>query len=66
MAHEIAKLLLEHSGTVVERKEAIRVAVSMGMSLEEIQEYLDWLDTIRPPKEPSKEPPVAGDDRTFQ
>jgi hypothetical protein len=45
MAHEIAKLMLEHAGTFLERAEAIRVAISLGMPLNDIEEYLDWLDT---------------------
>ena len=49
MGHEIAKLLLEHAGTFLERAEAIRVAMSLGMPLREIEEYLDWLDTARGP-----------------
>ncbi len=48
MAHEVAKLLLEHSGTFLERQEAIRSAISLGMPLREIEEYLDWLDATRP------------------
>ena len=48
MAHEIAKLLLEHAGTFLERTRAIEVALSLGMPLREIEEYLDWLDAIRP------------------
>jgi DNA-binding transcriptional MerR regulator len=44
MAHEIAKLILEHAGTVAERSEAVRAA---GMPLSEIQEYLDWLENVR-------------------
>jgi DNA-binding transcriptional MerR regulator len=44
MAHEIAKLLLEHAGTFLERTEAIEIALSMGMPLNEIEDYLDWLD----------------------
>jgi DNA-binding transcriptional MerR regulator len=44
MAHEIAKLMLEHAGTFLERTEAVRVAISVGMPLNEIEEYLDWLD----------------------
>jgi hypothetical protein len=47
MVHEIAKLLLEHAGTVLERQEAIRVAISLGMPLYDIEQYLDWLDSIR-------------------
>jgi hypothetical protein len=47
MAHEIAKLLLEHAETFLERTEAIRAALSLGMPLNEIEEYLDWLDAVR-------------------
>jgi hypothetical protein len=48
LAHEIAKLLLEKAGSFLERKEAIEAAMGMGMPLNEIEEYLDWLDSIRP------------------
>lgn len=48
MSHEIAKLLLEHAGTFLERTEAIKSALSVGMPLNEIEEYLDWLDNYRP------------------
>jgi hypothetical protein len=47
MAHEVAKLMLEHAGTFVERTEAIKVALNLGMPLHEIEAYLDWLDSIR-------------------
>ena len=47
MAHEIAKLVLEKAGTFLERTEAVRTALSLGMSLEEIESYLDWLDNMR-------------------
>lgn len=47
MAHEIAKLLLEHAGTFLERTEAVKSAIAMGMPLNEIEEYLDWVDLIR-------------------
>jgi hypothetical protein len=47
MAHEIAKLLLEHAGTFIERQEAIKVAIRLGMPLHAIEEYLDWLDSLR-------------------
>jgi DNA-binding transcriptional MerR regulator len=47
MAHEIAKLLLEKAGTFLERKEAIRTALSLGMPLDEIESYLDWHDNVR-------------------
>jgi DNA-binding transcriptional MerR regulator len=49
MVHEIAKLMLEHAGTFLERAEAIRTALSLGMPLHEIEEYLDWLDATRGP-----------------
>ena len=48
MAHEIAKLLLEHAGTFLERQEAIQSALYLGMTLHEIEQYMDWLDSVRP------------------
>jgi hypothetical protein len=47
VAHEVAKLMLEHAGTFVERTEAIKLALNLGMPLNEIEDYLDWLDSIR-------------------
>ncbi len=47
MPHEIAKLLLEHAETFLERTEAIKTALYLGMPLHEIDEYLDWLDVLR-------------------
>jgi DNA-binding transcriptional MerR regulator len=47
MAHEVAKLMLEHAGTFLARAEAIKVAMNLGMPLNEIEEYLDWLDAMR-------------------
>jgi len=47
MAHEVAKLMLEHAGTFLERTEAIKVALSLGMPLNEVEAYLDWLDAVR-------------------
>ncbi len=62
MAHEIAKLMLEHAGTFLERAEAIRTALSLGMPLQEIEDYLDWLDAARGPlPESPKEGPPAED-----
>lgn len=49
MTHEIAKILLEHAGTFLERTEAIRTALSLGMPLHEIEAYLDWVDSVRRP-----------------
>jgi hypothetical protein len=60
--HEIAKLILEHAETLWERSEAINKALFLGMPLNEIEEYLDWLAMVRreghkpPGAEPSKEP----------
>ena len=50
MAHEIAKLVLEHAESVIERSEAIKTALGMGMPLNEIEEYLDWLALVRAQK----------------
>ena len=47
MAHEVAKLLLEHAGTFLERTEAIKTALNLGMPLDEVEAYLDWLDSMR-------------------
>jgi hypothetical protein len=58
MAHEIAKLMLEYAGSFLERTEAIKTALSLGMPLHEIEEYLDWLDLTRPL--PSDEAPSEG------
>lgn len=55
MSHEIAKLLLEHAETFLERTEAIKAALSLGMPLNEIQDYLDWLDTVRSRDRATKE-----------
>ena len=49
MAHEIAKLLLEHAGSFIERSEAVKTALDLGMPLDDIQNYLDWLDSVRGP-----------------
>jgi hypothetical protein len=56
MAHEIAKLMLEHADTFLERTEAVRVAISLGMPLNEIEVYLDWLDATRGPFASEGEP----------
>jgi hypothetical protein len=66
MKHKIAKLMLEKAGTFLERAEAVRVALSLGMPLAEIEEYLDWLDATQGPPADypspnSKEPPESED-----
>lgn len=48
MAYEIAKLLLEKAGTFIDRQEAIRVALKLGMPLYQIEDYLDWVDMVQP------------------
>ncbi|MBN2475898.1 MAG: hypothetical protein JXB62_14900 [Pirellulales bacterium] len=48
MSNEIAKLMLEHAETFLERTEAIETALYLGMPLHEIEAYLDWLGTVRP------------------
>ncbi len=59
MAHEIAKLVLEHSETFVERSQAIKTALSMGMPLNEIEEYLDWLAIVRAQRSADKQGPKS-------
>lgn len=49
MPHEAAKLLLKQADTCRARKDAVRAAIGLGMPLYEIEAYLDWLDTLRPP-----------------
>jgi DNA-binding transcriptional MerR regulator len=61
MAHEIAKLLLEKADTFLERTEAIQTALSLGMPLPEIEEYLDWADDLRAAEERLKQHPQDGD-----
>jgi len=58
--YEIAKLILERAATLWEREEAVRQALYQGMPLNEIEEYLDWLEMVRkesPPKPPDEEHP---------
>lgn len=47
MSHQIAKLLLEKAGTFLERAEAVKAALDLGMPLSEIEEYLDWLEMVK-------------------
>ena len=49
MAHEAAKLLLQQAESNEQRTEAVRAALALGMPLSEIEAYLDWLDSARPP-----------------
>ena len=43
MGHEIAKLILEHADSVVDRKTAFEKALALDMPLLEIEEYYNWL-----------------------
>jgi hypothetical protein len=61
MAHEIAKLLLEQAGTFLDRTKAVETAISLGMPLDEIEEYFDWLDHVRP--RPDEDAPDQGNHR---
>ncbi len=47
MSHQIAKLLLEKAGTFLERAEAVKASLDLGMPLGEIEEYLDWLEMLK-------------------
>jgi len=58
MSHEIAKLLLEHAETFLQRTEAIKAALSLGMPLNEIQDYLDWLDALHGTQPTPEEKPT--------
>jgi hypothetical protein len=57
MTHEIAKLLLEHAESFLQRSEAVKAALSLGMPIHEIEAYLDWLDLVRGPPAPKKNSP---------
>ena len=59
MASKIAKLILEHAGSFLERAEAIEAALSLGMTLDEIQDYLDWIDSVRGGKAKQSSNPPA-------
>lgn len=64
MSYEIAKLLLEHANSFLDRTEAVKTALSVGMPLHEIEAYLDWLDAVRGPLPPGNgvDPAQDGDD----
>jgi hypothetical protein len=63
MAHEAAKAHLKQAKTRSEREQAVRAAFRLGMPLREIEDYLDWLDTVgQPPQGPHshRRPPQSG------
>jgi DNA-binding transcriptional MerR regulator len=64
MAHEIAKLLLEHAETFLDRTEAIETALSLGMPLQEIETYLDWLDQMQRSRKATQLPSKPSSSKT--
>lgn len=68
MTHEIAKLLLEKADSFLDRTETVKVAISLGMPLNEIEAYLDWIDAVRSmgngnapaPPDPERPPESGG------
>ena len=54
MAHEIPKIILEHADTIANRRIAIETALGLGMPLQEIEGYLDWLDAKSAKYQPDK------------
>ena len=57
MAHKLAKQMLEDAdNTFLGRAKAVEVALSLGMTLREIEVHLDWLE-IREPSPQSKSVP---------
>ncbi len=46
MTHHVAKLLLRHADTFLERSEAVKTAFDLGMPLVEIEAYLDGLGEL--------------------
>jgi DNA-binding transcriptional MerR regulator len=61
MKNEEAKQRLQQAATLPERVAAMDVALDLGMTLAEIEDYLDWLDTVRPPCQRPQlpEPPAS-------
>jgi len=67
MTHETAKQLLAHAETYPQRTEAVLAALSLGMPLNQIEAYLDWLDSMRPgppPDAPDDDLPAADSGET--
>jgi len=62
VVHEIAKALLEQAGSLSERMRAVETAMHLGMPLAAIEEYLDWLDAIRPPPDGNASPDADATD----
>jgi len=66
MAHKIAKLILERAKTPEARVEAVKTALQMGMPLNEIEEYLDWLDMMQGGEDRSDAPSDSDSGETVE
>lgn len=51
-----ARLKLERADNTTERCKAVETALSLGMSLQEIEQYLDWLDNRTLGRHPARLP----------
>jgi hypothetical protein len=47
MSHTDARILLARAESPADRKHAVASAMSAGMPLHEIEEFLDWADSVR-------------------
>ncbi len=47
MTHQELTDILGHAGGFTERVDGLRIAIRMGISLNEIEEHLDWLDLVQ-------------------
>ena len=47
MEHDAAKAVLFHAEGLAQRIEAVTQALELGMSLTQIEDYLDWIDATR-------------------
>ncbi len=53
MTHEFSKRLLDRADTFELRQKAVRAAIGLGMPLDEIEAYLDWIDQQQKPIPPA-------------
>ncbi len=59
MNHQIAKVLLKQAKTFRSRSEAVSAAMELRMPLNEIEMYLDWLDSLSDDAPESDEGPLS-------
>jgi len=57
--HQIAKVLLQQAKTFRSRSEAVSAAMELRMPLNEIEMYLDWLDSLSDDAPESDEGPLS-------